>query len=93
MGELSAVRRSLFGWENEIAFRITPNPIGALIDLRAASLEPTAHDLGDNGRAIESFLLALDQSVSSYVQDNLSMTEEEALDVIGASQEPETQPQ
>ena len=74
-GTLNAIRRSRLGFENEIAFRVSPNPIGALIDLRAASLVPVAHDLGDNGRAIEGFLLALDDSVSAYIRDNMAETE------------------
>lgn len=71
-GQLNALRRSLLGFENEIAFRVSPNPIGSLIDLRAASLDPVYHDLGDNGRAIEAFLLALDDRVSSYIQGNMA---------------------
>jgi hypothetical protein len=81
-GTLNAIRRSLLGWSNEIALRISPSPIGALIDLRAASLYPTWHDLGDNGRAIEGFLRALDLSVTEYVQRNMAFVEEEAPDVI-----------
>lgn len=74
-GEFNALRRSLLGFENEIAFRVVPNPIGALIDLRAASVDPVLHDLGDNGRAIESFLLALDDAVSVHIQNNMAETE------------------
>lgn len=79
-GELNALRLSLLGFENEIAFRVVPNPIGALIDLRAASIRPVTHDLGDNGRAIESFLLALDGSVSAYIQRNMAETDAVPLD-------------
>ena len=74
-GELNALRHSLLGFENEIAFRVIPNPIGALIDMRAASVDPVPHDLGDNGRAIESFLLALDDAVSIHIQNNMAETE------------------
>lgn len=79
-GTLNAIRRSHLGFENEIAFRVSPNPIGALIDLRAASLVPVPHDLGDNGRAIENFLLALDDAVSAYIRDNMAETEAEPVD-------------
>lgn len=91
-GTLNAIRTSLLGWENEIAYRISPGPLGALIDLRAASLNPTRHDLGENGRAIESFLLSLDDSVSAYVQANLSFSDDDVLhDVIVEDDEPETE--
>ncbi|WP_116653010.1 DUF1499 domain-containing protein [Pelagibacterium sediminicola] len=76
-GTLNAIRRSLLGWSTEIAFRVSPGPIGALIDLRAASLFATPHDLGENGRAIEDFLRALDQSVTEYIQANLAAMEED----------------
>lgn len=91
-GTLNAIRTSLLGWENEIAYRIAPGPLGALIDLRAASLNPTRHDLGENGRAIESFLLALDDSVSAYVQANLGLGDDDVLhDVIVEDDEPESE--
>ncbi len=81
-GTLNAIRRSLLGWSNEIAFRVSPSPIGALIDLRAASLYPTRHDLGDNGRAIEDFLRALDQTVTEYVQRNMAFIEDGSQNVV-----------
>lgn len=81
-GTLNAIRRSLLGWSNEIAFRVSPGPIGALIDLRAASLYPTPHDLGENGRAIEDFLRALDQSVTEYIQTNLAFIEDDSHDIV-----------
>lgn len=87
-GQLNALRRSLLGFGNEIAFRVSPNPIGALIDLRAASLAPVYHDLGDNGRAIEAFLLALDDRVSTYIQDNMAETAIEEPPVPGADLAP-----
>ncbi|UYQ71423.1 DUF1499 domain-containing protein [Pelagibacterium flavum] len=80
-GQLNALRHSLLGFENEIAFRVAPNPIGALIDLRAASLHPVYHDLGDNGRAIEAFLLALDDRVSTYIQNNMAQPVPDQLPV------------
>lgn len=94
-GQLNALRHSLLGFENEIAFRVSPNPIGALIDLRAASLNPVYHDLGDNGRAIEAFLLALDDRVSTYIQNNMAQTVPEEPPVpetdLPAGQEPDAQ--
>lgn len=85
-GRLNAIRPAPFGWESEIAFRVAPGNIGgALIDLRAAALEPVRHDLGENGRAIEAFLLALDDRVSGFVQQYLStIEEEETFEVIDA---------
>lgn len=81
-GTLNAIRRSLLGWSNEIALRISPGPIGALIDLRAASLSPTPHDLGDNGRAIEGFLRALDLSVTEYVQRNMAFVDDDSHSIV-----------
>lgn len=93
-GTLNAIRRSDLGFDNEIAFRVSPNPIGALIDLRAASLVPVPHDLGDNGRAIENFLLALDDAVSAYIRDNMAETEAEPFDPgVGSVPEDEPGPQ
>ncbi|SDG38851.1 DUF1499 domain-containing protein [Pelagibacterium luteolum] len=90
---LNALRRSLLGFENEIVFRISASPIGAQIDLRAASLEPVPHDLGDNGRAIEGFLLALDDRVSVYIQDNLATTtEDQPPEVIDGVPSDEAEP-
>lgn len=90
-GELNAIRRSMLGFENEIAFRVVPNPIGALIDLRAASIHQVPHDLGDNGRAIEAFLLALDDAVSAYIRDN--MAEADVDPAIGLPPEDEADAQ
>lgn len=81
-GTLNAIRRSLLGWSNEIALRISPGPVGALIDLRAASLYPTPHDLGDNGRSIEGFLRALDLSVTEYVQRNMAFIDDDSHSVV-----------
>jgi hypothetical protein len=95
VGRLNALRYSLLGFENEIAFRVSPSSIGALIDLRAASLNPVYHDLGDNGRAIEAFLLALDVSVSTYLQNNMAETVPEEPPVpesdLAPGQEPDAQ--
>ncbi len=81
-GSLNALRRSLLGWSNEMAMRVAPGPVGALIDLRAASLHATPHDLGDNGRAIEGFLRALDQSVTEYIQRNMAFTDDDAQETV-----------
>ncbi|RDE10549.1 DUF1499 domain-containing protein [Pelagibacterium lacus] len=89
---VNALRRSLLGWENEIAFRVAASPMGAQIDLRSASLGPVYHDLGDNGRAIEAFLLALDDRVNAYIRDNLAMADDEPIAVPGSSgEEPQAQ--
>lgn len=88
---LNALRQTLMGWENEIVFRIAASSLGAQIDLRAATLEPVYHDLGDNGRAIEAFLLALDGRVSAYLQDNPPIDDDEQFEVIDGG-ESETQP-
>ncbi|WP_417580213.1 DUF1499 domain-containing protein [Pelagibacterium sp.] len=92
VGQLNAIRYSLLGFENEIAFRVSPNPIGALIDLRAASLNQVYHDLGDNGRAIEDFLLALDDRVSTYIRNNMAQTETDDPPVPQVELEPGQEP-
>jgi hypothetical protein len=76
-GVLNARQRSLLGLESEFAMRISPGPLGALIDLRATAFGPVRHDLGENGRAIESFLLALDNTVTVYQQNNLAAEDDE----------------
>lgn len=75
-GLLNATRRSFFGWDKEMAVRITPGPLGSVIDLRAASLRTLPHDLGENGRAIEAFLLKLDEAVTAYQQASLAAGED-----------------
>lgn len=75
-GALHAVETTLFGWRNEIALRIRPEPGGARIALRAASVYPPLHDLGFNARLAESFLLTLDDQVTVFVREGLADLEE-----------------
>lgn len=79
---LNVMRRTLLGWRSEMALRIMPSSLGAQIDLRSASLRPLLHDQGENGRAIETFLLALDHAVTAYVQGTLATGDEELHEVI-----------
>lgn len=89
-GQLNALRPALLGWRSEIAFRVTPGAIGgAVIDLRAAAIDSIGHDLGENGRAIEAFLLALDDRVSGYIESQLAMgDDDETFEVIDAGDGP-----
>lgn len=74
-GRLNALHKSLLGWPNEIALRIEAAPLGARVDVRGASTGAVPHDLGTNGRAVESFLLALDQAVANYLRQNVELVD------------------
>ncbi|WP_404405744.1 DUF1499 domain-containing protein [Pelagibacterium halotolerans] len=69
--QLNAIHKSLLGWSDEIAVRIEPAPLGARLDVRGASVRNVEHDLGANGRALESFLVALDQAVAEHLRSNV----------------------
>ena len=67
-GQLNAVATTLLGWRDEVAIRIEGTPEGAVVAMRSASLFP-GHDQGENGRRIEDFLRALDDSVMLLLRD------------------------
>lgn len=70
-GRLNVWRDSLLHWPSEIVIRIAPGALGSEVHVRAASIRDIVHDLGENGRALEAFLIGLDATVTQYVTDNL----------------------
>jgi hypothetical protein len=67
-GELNVIATSLLGWRDEVAIRVQGDPQGSIVDMRSAATH-TWHDLGENGRTIEEFLLALDQRITLMLRD------------------------
>lgn len=87
VGRLNAIRKSLLGWSDEFALRVESASLGSRIDVRGASLRDVPHDLGSNGRVLEDFLVALDQTVARYLRENVDTGEDEE-DTGGSEPEP-----
>lgn len=67
-GALNAIATTLLGWRDEVAVRVVGTATGSTLDMRSAP----AHgwlDLGENGRRIEEFLLAIDARVTLMLRD------------------------
>lgn len=67
-GDLNAIATTLLGWRDEVAVRVQGTAAGSTVDMRSAA----AHgwlDLGENGRRIEQFLLALDERITLMLRD------------------------
>ena len=67
-GDLNAIATTLLGWRDEVAVRVQGTATGSTVDMRSAA----AHgwlDLGENGRRIEQFLLALDERITLMLRD------------------------
>jgi len=67
-GQVNAVAMTLLGWREEIAIRIQGNRQGAVVAVRSAALHP-GHDLGENGRRVEEFLVGLDRQVTLLLRN------------------------
>jgi len=61
--QIHALVTSWLGWRDEVSIAISQNAIGATIEMRSASFW-AGHDLGVNGRRIETFLVAFDAAVA-----------------------------
>lgn len=70
-GKINAIVITWLGWRDEVAIRVSPNPEGAEVDMRSASLTPSLSDLGANGHRIEQFLLAVDTAVTQVLRDSV----------------------
>ena len=79
-GDLNAIATTLLGWRDEVAVRVLGTAAGTMIDMRSAAAHSWS-DLGENGRRIEAFLLALDQRITLMLRD--------APQTAGAPTEPE----
>lgn len=67
-GELNAVATTLLGWRDEVVVRVRGTADGSTVDMRSAATHGW-RDLGENGRRIEDFLVALDQRVTLMLRD------------------------
>jgi hypothetical protein len=67
-GDLNAIATTLLGWRDEVAIRVLGTASGTTVDMRSAATH-TWYDLGENGRRIEAFLLALDQRITLMLRD------------------------
>ncbi len=67
-GDLNAIATTLLGWRDEVSVRVLGTAAGSTVDMRSAAAHAWS-DLGENGRRIEAFLLALDQRVTLLLRD------------------------
>lgn len=67
-GDLNAIATTLLGWRDEVSIRVLGTPTGTKVDMRSAATHSWS-DLGENGRRIEAFLLALDQRITLMLRD------------------------
>lgn len=85
-GLINATATTLFGWTNEVALRVDTAPLGAQVVMRSASVRDTGHDLGDNGRQIEAFLVALDAAVTQALRESVPVPDVE--DAVPEDEQP-----
>lgn len=67
-GQINASVTTLFGWQDEVSIRLTVQQNRTIVAMRSASMYGL-HDLGVNGKRIESFLLNLDRKISEIIRD------------------------
>jgi len=67
-GQINAIATTLLGWRDEVVIRVTGDPQGSSVAMRATALHGL-HDLGENGRHIEEFLAALDAQITLFMRD------------------------
>lgn len=67
-GQLNGIATTLLGWRDEVSVRVQGTPLGSTVDMRSAATHSWS-DLGENGRRIEDFLLALDQRITLMLRD------------------------
>ena len=67
-GNLNAIATTLLGWRDEVSVRVLGTASGTTVDMRSAAAHGW-HDLGENGRRIEAFLLALDERITLMLRD------------------------
>jgi len=76
VGILNVLHTTLLGRENEIVFVVEPDPRGARINLRAASVRNLVHDLGVNGRLADAFLDDLDEAATVFERDAAALIQQ-----------------
>lgn len=67
-GDLNLIATTLLGWRDEVVVRVLGTTAGSTVDMRSAAAHGWS-DLGENGRRIEQFLLALDQRITLMMRD------------------------
>lgn len=67
-GALNAIATTLLGWRDEVVLRVRGTATGADVDMRSAATHAWS-DLGENGRRIEQFLIALDGRITLMLRD------------------------
>lgn len=67
-GQLNLIGTSLLGWRDEVVLRVTGLASGSTVDMRSTPTHGWL-DLGENGRRVESFLLALDNRITLLLRD------------------------
>lgn len=77
--QVNAISTSWLGWRDEVGISVSADVDGATINMRSASFWGL-HDLGSNGRRMETFLTKLDESVSDVI-----LTQNAASSVEGAA--------
>jgi hypothetical protein len=69
VGQINAIATRLLGWRDEVSIQIAGDAQGAVLDMRSVALSGNL-DLGENGRRIEEFLLAVDSGVTVLLRDS-----------------------
>jgi hypothetical protein len=67
-GQINAIATTLLGWRDEVAIRVQGTAQGSIVSMRSTALHGF-HDLGENGRRVEEFLVALDQRVTALLRN------------------------
>lgn len=67
-GQLNAIAMTFLGWREEVAIRVAGDAQGSVVAMRSVSLNG-GHDLGENGRRVEEFMVALDQRVTQLMRN------------------------
>ncbi|ODT83752.1 MAG: hypothetical protein ABS76_02240 [Pelagibacterium sp. SCN 64-44] len=84
-GQINAQIVTWPGWREEVVVLVSPDPEGARVDMRSASLN-ALHDFGANGKRIETFLAALDEAVTVFLRDSPDI---EAADEADSEETPD----
>jgi hypothetical protein len=68
VGTFNGIATTLLGWRDEVAIRVQGTPSGSDVDMRSSPIHGWS-DLGENGRRVEQFLLALDARITLMLRD------------------------
>ncbi len=68
-GHINMLAMTFMGWRDEVVIRVGQSGQGTRVDMRSVSLSGE-HDLGVNGKRIESFLADLDEKVNDALRSS-----------------------